>query len=294
MHEHEARGGGTADRLLVALPPLIWGSTYIVTTRYLPAERPLTIAMLRALPPGLLLLAVTRCLPKGEWWWRATVLGGLNIGIFLAMLFVAATRLPGGVAATVLSSQPLIVLLLLRILFNERPGFISVLGASLGLLGIALLVTSAGARLDAIGIVAGLVGALSMAAGSVLTMRWKAPVPPLTLTAWQLCAGGAMLIPPALLAEGLPVALTLPAAGALAYLGIVGGALAYAIWFGGLRRLDAAQVSALSLLSPICATLLGWIVLDQKLTVIQLTGLAFAMLGIWLSQLRRHVPGQDR
>ena len=46
--------------LLTALAPLIWGSTYLVTTEFLPPERPLTAAVLRVLPAGVLLLLWTR------------------------------------------------------------------------------------------------------------------------------------------------------------------------------------------------------------------------------------------
>ena len=72
------------DALTTAVGPVIWGSTYIVTTELLPPDRPFTAALLRTLPAGLLL-----------------VLAALNIGVFQALLFVAAYRLPGGVAAVV-------------------------------------------------------------------------------------------------------------------------------------------------------------------------------------------------
>ena len=103
-----------ADVLLTATAPAIWGSTYIVTTQLLPAGYPLTVAMLRALPAGLLLLLFVRELPKGIWWHRTLLLGALNFSFFWAMLFVSAYRLPGGVAATVGAIQPLIVLGLSR------------------------------------------------------------------------------------------------------------------------------------------------------------------------------------
>ena len=49
--------------MTTALAPIIWGSSYIVTTQYLPQDYPLTLAMLRALPVGLLLLVFCRQLP---------------------------------------------------------------------------------------------------------------------------------------------------------------------------------------------------------------------------------------
>lgn len=84
---------------LTALAPVTWGATYLVTTQFLPPDRPLLSGAIRALPMGLVALAITRTLPRGAWWWRAAVLGTLNIGAFVALLFVAAYRLPGVVAA---------------------------------------------------------------------------------------------------------------------------------------------------------------------------------------------------
>ncbi|WP_432789680.1 EamA family transporter [Brevibacterium sp. K11IcPPYGO002] len=92
-----SRVGTTA---LTALAPAVWGTTYLVTTEFLPAGHPLFAALMRALPAGLIGLLIARRLPAGSWWWKAVVLGTLNIGIFFPLLFVAAARLPGGVAAT--------------------------------------------------------------------------------------------------------------------------------------------------------------------------------------------------
>ena len=92
------------DALTTAIGPVIWGSTYIVTTELLPPDRPFTAALLRTLPAGLLLVLWCRRWPAwgdGVGWRRLLVLAALNIGVFQALLFVAAYRLPGGVAAVV-------------------------------------------------------------------------------------------------------------------------------------------------------------------------------------------------
>ena len=94
---------------LAAVAPISWGTTYLVTTEMLPADIPLLSGTIRVLPAGLLLLLLTRSLPTGVWWWRSIVLGTLNIGAFNVLLFVAAYRLPGGVAATLGAVQPLLV-----------------------------------------------------------------------------------------------------------------------------------------------------------------------------------------
>lgn len=269
---------------LTALAPAIWGSTYVATTELLPAGYPLHVAMLRALPAGLLLLLVVRTLPHGHWWWRVTVLGALNFTFFWAMLFVSAYRLPGGVAATVGAVQPLIVIGLARMVMGRRITAASVLAALAGLVGVALLVLTPRAALDPIGIAAGLAGALSMAAGTVLTRHWQPDVPALTFTAWQLTAGGLLLVPLAFMVEpSLPTLTGLNLLGFL-WLGLVGGALTYIIWFRGVARLEPAAVASLGFLSPLVATLLGWLLLGQSLSPLQVVGFVTVLASVWMAQ----------
>ncbi|MFC6090337.1 EamA family transporter [Saccharothrix lopnurensis] len=243
-----------------------------MTSEFLPPDRPLLAGLLRALPAGLLLLALTRRLPRGDWWWRAVVLGTLNIGLFLPLLFLAAYRLPGGVAATAGAVQPLVVAGLSTLLLGRPATTRAVLAGLAGVGGVALLVLRADARLDAVGVAAALGGAVALAAGVVLGKRWPAPAPLLAVTGWQLAAGGLVLLPIALLVEGPPPALDAANLGGYAYLGLVGGALTYALWFRGIGLLPATRVAFLGLLSPVVATAVGWLALDQSLTATQVVG----------------------
>jgi probable blue pigment (indigoidine) exporter len=263
--------------LLTAVTPAVWGTTYAVTTEFLPPGRPLLAGVLRALPAGLLLLALTRRLPTGGWWWRSAVLGALNIGVFFALLFVSAYRLPGGMAAVLGAAQPLVVAALTVLLPAERVSLRTVLAGLVGAAGVTLAVLTATARLDPIGVLAGLAGTASMATGLVLTKRWGRPgVSLLTATGWQLTAGGLLLLPLALTVESLPARLSGANVAGYAYLSLVGTALAYTIWFRGLERLPAAKVSLLGLLSPVVATAVGWAALDQRLTPVQIAGMVVA------------------
>ncbi|MBF6048698.1 EamA family transporter [Streptomyces sp. NRRL B-1677] len=264
--------------LLTALAPAVWGTTYLVTTELLPPGRPLLAAVVRALPAGLALVAVTRRLPQGVWWWRALVLGALNIGAFFALLFVAAYRLPGGVAATVGAIQPLLVALLASGLLDERLKPRTLIAAVAGVAGVSLLVLRAGARLDGLGVAAAAGGAVVMATGVVLSKRWASPAPLLATTGWQLVAGGLLLLPVAFFAEGTPPVPTGTNLAGYAYLAVIGSALAYALWFRGIRLLSPTDVTFLGLLSPLVATVLGWLALGQELTVAQGFG-AVVVLG---------------
>ena len=92
--------------LVTAVAPVAWGSTYFVTHEFLPAEHPLWGAVIRALPAGLLLLAVRRTLPAR----RVVVAGGgarrAQHGRVLRAVYVAAQLLPTSVAATDHGDRP--------------------------------------------------------------------------------------------------------------------------------------------------------------------------------------------
>ncbi|GIG65361.1 EamA family transporter [Phytomonospora endophytica] len=282
-----APGGTLAVTALTAAVPAAWGTTYLVTTEFLPPGYPLVSGVLRALPAGLVLLAVTRRLPRGVWLWRSLVLGTLNIGALFALLFVAAYRLPGGVAATLTAVQPLFVVGLAFAVFGEKPTRWRLGWGLTGVVGVGLIVLRGRLDFDALGVAAGLAAAAVMAAGIVLTKRWGRPegVGPTTLAGWQLTAGGLVLLPLALAVEGLPPALDLPALGGYAWLAVVGAGLSYPIWFRGIGRLPVVAVSFLALLSPVVATVLGWVFLGQSLTAWQGAGFVLALSAISAAQL---------
>ena len=273
--------------LTTALAPISWGTTYAVTTELLPAAHPLFAGLLRALPAGLLALAVTRRLPRGDWWWKAAVLGVLNIGAFFPLLFVAAERLPGGVAATLGATQPLVVAGLAVVVLREAPSAWRLAWGVVGVVGVGLVVLGPGARLDATGLAAGLASALLMALGVTLTKRWGRPggVGPVALAGWQLTAGGLVLLPLALLVEGVPSDIDLPAAGGYLWLGLVGGLVAYALWFRGIGRLPVTATALLGLLAPLVAALVG-AAMGEHFGPLQLCGFALALAALVAGQLR--------
>ncbi|MQS36547.1 EamA family transporter [Streptomyces katsurahamanus] len=277
---------------LTALAPISWGSTYAVTTEFLPPDRPLFTGLMRALPAGLLILAVTRVLPRGVWWGKAAVLGALNIGAFFPLLFLAAYRLPGGVAAVVGSVGPLFVAGLAALLLSERPTARTLLAAIAAAFGVSLVVLRAGAGLDLVGVLAGLASSASMSAGVVLTKRWGRPegVGPLVMTGWQLTAGGLLIAPVALLAEGAPPALSGTNIAGYLYLALANTAVAYWLWFRGIERLTATSATLLGPLSPITAAVIGWAALGEALTPVQLAGMALAFGATLVGQLQPRRP----
>lgn len=272
---------------LTAFAPAVWGTTYVVTTELLPQGHPVFAALLRALPAGLIALALTRTLPSGQWWWKAAVLGVLNIGLFNVLLFIAAERLPGGVAATLAAGQPLVVALLAVAVLGERPSAWRLAWGVTGIVGVGLVVIGPAAGLDAVGVVAGLASAASMALGVTLTKRWGRPpgASPTAFAGWQLAAAGLFLLPLTFAVEGAPPAIDLTAALGYLWLGLVGGLIAYILWFQGITSLPVTSVAVLPLLSPLVAAVLGAALLGQLLGPVQLMGFALALGAIVAGQL---------
>ncbi len=283
-----------SDIALTALAPIIWGSTYFVTTEFLPQGYPVTMAMLRALPAGLLLLILVRELPRGIWWLRMLILGALNFTIFWTLLFVAAYKLPGGVAATVGAIQPLIVIFLAHLMLTIPVQTKSILAALAGIFGVALLVLSPSSALDPLGIAAGLGGAASMATGSVLTRKWQPPTSLLTYTAWQLTAGGLLLVPLAFWLEPALPPLSLTNLTGLVWLSLFGAVFTYLVWFRGITKIELSVVSMLGFLSPTAAVIIGWTLLDEHLTALQITGALIVLASIWFSQHTSSAPIKAR
>jgi len=283
--------------LLTMIAPLTWGTTYFVTTEFLPPDRPFLSGALRVLPVGLLMLLLFRRLPQGMWWRRAAVVGMFNIGLAFAGIFVAAYRLPGGVAATNNAVQPFLVAFIGWPLLGLVPKRYTLLAATLGLLGVGLLVLGPSSRLDGLGVAAGLGGVLASACGIVLLRRWGRPeVSLLVLTAWQLVAGGLFLT---LLAAvevgykgGLPTFSPTNLGGYL-YMAVISTGLAYALWFRGIERLPPASVAIIGLVNPVVAFALGYFFKGQTVSLVQGLGIALILSSIIIEQggnLRQPAP----
>jgi probable blue pigment (indigoidine) exporter len=279
------------DVLMTSSAPIIWGSTYIVTSELLPPDRPFMAAFIRVFPAGLLLVLLMRSRPARTEWRSLLALAALNIGAFQALLFVAAYRLPGGLAAVVGAIQPLFVMGLAWGVERSAPALPALAAGLLGVLGMAVLLLSPATVWDPVGIAAAMAGAACMAAGTYLTRRWKSDMPVLALTGWQLLLGGLMLAPFAWLADAPLPKLSVVQLLAYSYLCIAGALLAYALWFRGIARLSPVAVSSLGLLSPLSAVMLGWALLGQAMTGASLLGLLMVLASVLAIQWTTARPG---
>lgn len=272
---------------MTAFAPMVWGTTYIVTTHMLPEGHPLFAAMMRSLPAGLIALLIARQLPRGSWWWKSLVLGTLNMGAFFPLLFIAAQELAGGVAATLGAAQPIVIAFLAVAILHEKLSVWRLCWGVLGMTGVALVVLGPDAAMSPAGVLAGLAGAASMGTGVVLTKRWGRPegVSAIGLAGWQLTAAGLMLLLPAFLIDGAPPGIDSTAWVGYAWLSLIGALVTYTIWFSGIRLLPVTATALLGLLSPLVAAILGAAIAGETLTVVQFLGFAVALTAMVAGQL---------
>ena len=269
-----------------AITPICWGTTYITATHLVAPGHPMVTALIRALPAGVVLLVWNRTLPKGDWWWKSFVLGALNIGCFFALLFISADLLPGGAAAVITNTGPLVVMAASPFLLGRRIRAAEVIAGMVAVAGVACLALSPGAVLSAAGVISAACSSLSMGLGMVLAKKWGAPpgVNQLTVTGWQLTFGGIILVPVALLVDDLPQQITPVNVVGYLWLILAGTVIAYGLWFSGLARLDAVSVSLLSVLSPVTATVLGVTLAGERFTALQAAGAVMVVGGVVAAQ----------
>lgn len=271
---------------LAILTPLIWGTTYLTTTQLLPPDRPMLAGTMRALPAGIVLVA-GRGLPPRGWRLRFLLLSVLYVSAFFPLLFIAAYRLPGGVASVINSLAPIGVVLLSAAWLGTRIRATHITAGALGVLGVGLLVLSSSARLDFVGVAAMVTGVAMMVVATVLTKKWGRPpgMGPLPFTGWTFLLGGIVLLPFTLLIEGLPDHLTGRNIVGFAYLSVFGAIISYGLWFWCLGRLPASAASFLGLINPVFAAFLGWVVLNQRLNASQLLGAVLVLASVALGQV---------
>jgi probable blue pigment (indigoidine) exporter len=272
------------------LAPIAWGTSYVTITELLPDGRPLLVATMRVVPAGIALVIagafVSRWRPRGAQWRHTAILALFNFGIFFPLLAVAVYRLPGGVAAAAGGLQPVLVVGFSWLLAGRPPRTVELVVGAVAALGVALVVMHPGAGFDAIGVLAAVGANLSFAAGVVLTKRFPPPPNRIAATGWQMLLGGLVMLPLTVILEGTPPTMTGRNVAGFAYLSLIGTALAFVLWFNGVRRLPAVAPPLLGLSAPVTGAALGWALLDQSLSPLQLAGFAVTLgaigYGGWL------------
>ena len=246
---------------------VVWGSTYLGIRFAIETIPPFTMAGVRFLVAGTLLYGWARTRsrerPTAPQWRTAVVVGALLLLGGNGGVTWAEQRIPSGVAALLVASVPMWMVVLDALRERTRPGGAVVAGLAVGLAGIAFLVgprSLGGQPVDVLGALAVGGAALSWAVGSVYQRGAPKARATLLNVGMQMLAGGALLLAFGLaLGERLDVAaVSARSAGALAYLVVVGAIVGYSAYVWLLEVSTPAKVSTYAYVNPIVAVLLGW------------------------------------
>jgi probable blue pigment (indigoidine) exporter len=210
-------------------------------------------------------------------WKRLTVLSVFNFALFFPLLITAIYRLPGGVAASVGGLQPLLVAVVGWLIASITPRRLDLLIGTAAAIGVAMVVLRPGAAIDPIGVLAAVGANVSFSIGVVLTRQLRVSGDRITTTGIQLLLGSVVVAPLAIVIEGAAPSITAVNLAGVAYLSLFATGAAFVVWFTGIPRLPSQAPPVLGLAAPIVGAALGWILLDESLSGIQLSGFAITI-----------------
>lgn len=223
---------------------------------------------------------------------------GAVIGVNWIALFESYNCTTVATATMCYYMQPTIVLLLSPILFREKLGARKWLCALAAVLGMVFVSGAAeGARPDAQdtkGIALGLCAAALYAAAVILNKKIRVE-DAYEKTILQLLSAAAVLVPYLLLTEDFSaVAVDMRTVGLVLIVGIVHTGVAYALYFGSVKKLRAQTVAVLSYIDPVSALLLSALVLHERLTVSGIFGAVMIIGSALVSEIERKKPHTDK
>jgi drug/metabolite transporter (DMT)-like permease len=258
---------------------VLWASAFSAGKVALADCPPLALLALRFLAAGVLLAAWAKI--SGRWYalngravWALVMLGVFNHALYLGLSYSAMTLVPSGLAALLISSNPVLVCALAALFLGERMTLRKAIGLFCGVVGVALVVRSRlGGGADITGVTLILGALLSLTVGTLLYKRLPQTIPMAQAIAVQLLSGG-LLVGAASASwehwDGIEPTLSL--AVSLAYLIGPVSIGSYALWFMLLERGSASAASAWHFLVPPVGLFLGWLVLGEPLQAMDLLG----------------------
>ncbi|CAM8948030.1 unnamed protein product [Rhodiola kirilowii] len=285
------------DWVLLIFPFFFWGTAMVAMKQVLPKTGPFFVAAVRLIPAGAILVSFAlfkgRPLPSGLIAWLSIALFGLvDATCFQGFLAQGLLRTSAGLGSVIIDSQPLTVAILAALLFGESLGLVGITGLVLGVIGLLLLeVPTISLDHDFSLVGSGelwmLLAAQSMAVGTVM-VRWVSKYSdPVMATGWHMIIGGLPIViisvlnhEPAL--QGSLIELSTNDVIALVYTSIFGSAISYGLYFYNATRGSLTKLSSLTFLTPMFASLFGFLYLGETFTPLQCVGALVTIAAIYM------------
>lgn len=272
-----------------------WGACFVVIRWGLRDAPVLWFASLRALIAGAVLIGVAlaqhRPAPRtARSWWLIGLLSVTNVSVAFAAMFAGVNGLATGTAAVLANAQPLLILLPAWWLYGERVTARTAAGLAVGFGGLLIVALPGGGGRGAW---LSLVAAVAITGGTLLSRQFdRSDV--IQVAGWSFVIGGAALAAVAGAIEGVPhIEWTARFAASLAFLAVVGTAVAFWIWFTEAQRSPLAQVAAWTFLVPVFGVFLGLVVAGERPEGWTLLGITLVLASMW-AIVRSPMPKKAR
>lgn len=284
---------------------VVWGSTYLAIRVGVRTMPPFTLAAIRYLVAGAVLLPLglrsgtaaerARDRPGRRQWAAMLLLGAMLPAAGNGVVSWAELKLPSGIAALLVGTVPLWMVLADGLLSKRMPGPARWLALGVGLCGVAVLSGTGSGPVPIAATIAVLLAAVSWGVGSALQSRLPVPSRLVLMSGMELFCGGLVLTVVALSRGELTFAVGHVSAQswwALLYLIGPGTLLAMTCYVHALARLPATTVSTYAFVNPVVAVVLGFVLLDERLSLGQAAGGALVVLAVagLLIAPRRRLP----
>lgn len=269
------------DWSLLAVLSVLWGGSFFFNGAALRELPPLTLVFLRVALGAAILAPLLRMqgigFPKNwEGWVPFVAIGLLNNVIPFSLIVIGQTFIPSGLASILNATTPLFAVIVMAMAGEETLQMRRVAGVALGILGVIILrgwglETRPG---QGFGILLCLGGAFSYGFAALAARRLLKDSSPLGTAMFQLMASTVMMVIVAGVVEQ-PWRLAVPGVAtwsAVLGLASLSTALAYIVFFQILRRSGASNVMLVTLLIPVTAILLGWLVLGEPISTREIAG----------------------
>ncbi|WP_024509787.1 DMT family transporter [Bradyrhizobium sp. ARR65] len=268
------------DWLWLGALAVLWGGSFFFNDIILKELPPLTLVFLRVALAACLLLPLLWIrnidLPHGLSAWKPLVLVAIFNNVVPFSLIVMGQRfIPSGLASILNATTPLFTVVVMLVAGEESPEAHRIAGVIAGLIGVVILRGDGDlASAQAIGIVLCLAASFSYGVAALVARRRLSASPPLQTAACQLLASSAMM---AVIASAFEQPWRLPIPGPVTWLAVLGlatlsTALAYLVFFQILRRSGATNVMLVTLLIPVTAVLLGYLILGERVSAREIVG----------------------
>jgi drug/metabolite transporter (DMT)-like permease len=298
-----ARFGARTGLLQISTTGILWGTTGVVV-QLIRADTtlgPISIGFYRLAIAALVLLALqARQLRTFTAAVReqpvALVLLGVGLGAYQALYFVSVAAIGVSISTMVsLGVAPVCVAVWESAAARRWPGRLTVGSLTGGVVGLVLITaagghTTTGARHPVLGLVTAILCGMGYAATTVLSRHVSQTSPALTLTTASTLFGGIALLPLALVG-GLGFTPGVAPVGYLVFIGVVATALAYLLFYAGLRTTSGSVAAVLTLLEPLTAAVLAVIVLGEPVSLLEVVGGVILLGAIAALYLTPDPPG---